>query len=617
MMKSKGSNQLDRCSRIVATCTLIAAGLLGCAETRPDHRAQAPAAHDRAIRAGVLPVAAHAAADVHVSIVWDSGDVALQTELMDQLWGAQAREAWTRWGSGGTRRVELTAAFPLELELETPLDGLEPALELVAAAVERAASPSRTEGSPGGLEFHRSTPRWERAAALGIPVPSPEKPAWHWHASAVARSEDVQSVRAALAQLEARSLILAPPQASKVVARAQQATLVSVIDADSSLPSELRWTPMAELAPDATPQDRASSCVRAAALARQVAVWKYVPACVDRWGRREPGYLYAAGDIISSKRNVEALRAALGNSMPAEAIAAARTERIAFARAQLSQDSFRLHVMHGSGLASFEQDLAALETLAPDALAGPIAQGFARWSAVGPAAIWREQLAAIGSVESIASPAPAQDSSAERQLAHMWTALGGSERWRDLKTLRLLGRVEQTAEGTRQGTEQWIDFEHDRFALSQIVSTAETLVVATPSEVWAVDDKSGVDLTPAQALKLRSRQERSLFTNLRRLAQPVHGGLTVLAADQRLILISDARELCWIELDPNGLPHRLGYKLDGASEESLYEFSDWKLDARLPYPERTLQVDRGASVIMQFVDADATLDPALWQRGKR
>ncbi|MEO6710107.1 MAG: hypothetical protein ABIP42_11070, partial [Planctomycetota bacterium] len=538
------------------------------------------------------------------------------TELMDQLGGAQARETWARWGSGGTRRMQLTPAFPLELELETPLDGLEPALDLVTAAVERAASPSGTQTSQSALEFLRAMPRWERAAALGIPVSSPGKPAWHWHAAALARTEDGESVRAALAHLEARSRALPPSHASQAVAR-MQPPLVSVIDADSSLQSELRWTPSAELAPDATPQDRASSSVRAAALPRLIAVWKYVPACVDRWGRREPGYLYAAGDIVSSRRNLEALRAALENSIPAEAIASARAERVAFARAQLSQDSFRLHAMHGSGVGSFEQDLIALESLSADALAAPIAANSARWSAVGPAAIWREQLAALGSVESIASPAPHQDGGAESQLARLWSALGGSERWRDLKTLRLLGRVEQIAEGTRQGTEQWIDFEHDRFALSQIVSTQETLVVATPSEIWAVDQASGVDLTPSQARKLRSRQERSLFTNLRRLAQPDHGGLTVLAADQRLILISDARELCWIELDDKGLPQRLGYALDGSSEASLYEFSDWKLDARLPYPERTLQVDRGASVIMQFVDADATLDPALWQRGKR
>ncbi|HUR29186.1 MAG TPA: hypothetical protein VM509_13445 [Planctomycetota bacterium] len=405
---------------------------------------------------------------------------------------------------------------------------------------------------------------------------------------------------------------------SEPVAKSLTSADVVLVDSSPSLPSEVRWFPPGDREPTASARDRALWCARAALLGRRVPGWTFVPASVDGWGRREPAYLYTSGDVASCTKRIQALREACDAVVDREAALAVRAQRVQFAHAQLQAESFRLHALHGTELTRFEADVAALETLKDDELTAKLESRSARWSVVGPTRAWRAHFADAGSIETPRAPMQdLRDPEAERELARMWTALGGSERWRDLATLRILGSIDPGGEDPRQGTEQWIDFVEDRFALSQVFRAEENLIAATPTEAWIVDRAAGVDMTPAQASKFRGRQERTLFSVLRSLAQPDRGGIVVLRVGERLVLLESARTLGWLELDAAGLPARLGYTLEGSREESLYEFHDWKLDAKLPYPARTLQIDRAASVELTFVGPNVKLDPLLWTRAKR
>ena len=78
-----------------------------------------------------------------------------------------------------------------------------------------------------------------------------------------------------------------------------------------------------------------------------------------------------------------------------------------------------------------------------------------------------------------------------------------------------------------------------------------------------------------------------------------------------------SRALCWIVLDDDGTLRKLGYQLDEKDDESVYEFQDWRRDGPLPYPALTLQINRQATFAIQYIEPDATLDPALWTRKAR
>jgi hypothetical protein len=568
-----------------------------------------------------MPVlAARAAAGVHASIVWQASDVTLMAQLVDAIDGPAAREEWARWSSEHHGHAEFALGRGLELDLETPMDGLTSALGLVSKAVQRASAAKPTHVSELAMPVIRALPRGERGGALGLSSKLPAPHPWSWHAAALARPEDFAAVERAFATLEASSTGLGHASPAAGWARQFQLPDVSVQDWGASGPSVLRWIPPAEASPGATAQDRATWSVRCALLARSSAGWTYVPASVDSLGCREPAYLYASGDVAGCKRSIDLLRAALELRAEPKLVLAVREERARFARAQMDQETFRLHALHGGDLAGFESDLAALQHLgSTGSEEWPSARG-ACWSVVGPAEVWSAHFAGQGRVEvetlRVSNFLP-DEPEGEAELQRMWTALGGVERWRELKSLRTLGTIQQGSENSRQGVEQWTDFEGGRFALSQIVGATENVLAATREQAWIIDSANGVDLSPEQANKLRGRQECTLFAVLRRLAQADHGGLIVLMTKDRLQLFASEHELCWLKLDAAGLPLALGYKLDAAAEESLYEFHDWKLDGRLPYPARTVQLDRTATVELQFVDADAKLDPTLWVRGKR
>lgn len=294
---------------------------------------------------------------------------------------------------------------------------------------------------------------------------------------------------------------------------------------------------------------------------------------------------------------------------------ALREARLRFARAQLSSELFRLRALHYDCLGGFELLASELESLKlTDLKALDPSHGLC--SVVGPSAAWADELGPFTLVQPRYS-AQSLEPDVDAELQRLWSAIGGLSAWRELSALRIQSQLDVEGSTRSQGIEQWIDFANQRFVLSQAIGTRETLVVVSAARAWSPGVEAPTELSGEQAQRLRNRQERTLFAVLRRLAQAQSGGLQITREGERLRLRDGGRELCWLELDSAGLPLRLGYRLDGESEDSLYEFRDWKLDAPLAYPVRTLQIDRKATVEIRTFEPGATPGAQIWEHSKR
>ncbi len=546
---------------------------------------------------------------VHVSIVWESFLSEHGAAIVGRIPGPEAR-AQLRVDPGHELRFPVYPA--VELEFEASLTELDE----ICAGLARAAVVGPADGNVANWPAFASGSPWDRTSLLGV-WPGRGGGGTRWHASILARPEDFGGAKRALSTLKAGFQSIehrVSPRAQRPLADDEDAVL---FDSRASLPTEIRWVPPAQASSQSSAQSRALECVVVAALARELDGWSFVPACVDLCGSIEPAYLYTSADFATAKGRFDALRSAIATARAPKDASVLLAERTNFARAQLQQEEFRLHAMHGSELGRFEAEFVALQELRLDSLQAPDLAAGDWWSVVGPRLGWSSVLAELGKLR-VRSAAHGQlDSALEGELARLWTALGGVERWRDLETLRVLGVLTADEGNSRQGVEQWIDFGAGRMALSQAVGPIETVIAATPAQAWILDGSSGVELEPAQARKFRGRQERAWFTVLRRLAQPDHDGLRIVRENERMVLLEGTRALCWIELDGAGALKKLGYRLEPNEEESLYEFQDWKIDGPLAYPARMLQLDRQASFEMQHIEPGAKLDPLLWVRKKR
>lgn len=569
------------------------------------------------------------AGDVRVSIAWRSLDGA----LLDGL--AAALEALP------TDDVVLRSTDAIELAFSAPASMLEQRLEPLPRLMvwhlprrTKAQDPAGKSGKPLDLP----TPTATRALALGLAeelgAHGANGSSWTWHASATASPDDMAEVSRALAALERAE---GPFDELPSATADGIAPGTFLVDRAASLPSEVRFVPAAELDDRATPEARAGSFLAATRFVRANPGWVLVPPSVDLAGRREPGYLYSSADFAGAKARLASLFEPAPASVGHPTLEEFRqwgAGRMKFVTAQLENPVFRLRALHSDSLARFEADARAISDLQGRASTECPALSAAggRLAVVGPALAWRDVLAARGPfVELERKFAPNPDptvpirttmvpKSGESvvQAQRMLQALGGEARWRALERVHLLGLL-VPPDGTHQGVEQWADLSAGRFALAQAIGAEETLIVCDPAAAWIHDGRAGVDLSIEQARKFRARSERTWFAVLARLARPGHGGLMLAGESERLVLREEGAEWCWIECGPDGLPRRLGYRLAPGEEESLYEFSDWRLDGPLPYPAITRQTDRGATFEIQHFEADGKLDATLWSRpdGKR
>jgi hypothetical protein len=464
-----------------------------------------------------------------------------------------------------------------------------------------------TSAAEPGVNFDLAT--WRRRQTLGMSEPL----AGNVSLSVLASVDQREQVERILRERGTK----ARPKASAAQSTAGIATLL--IESSASLPSEVRWVAPAELR-RAPARERALWSLRAARLAGDLPGWSYVPSSVNLQGETEPAYLYTSGDVASVKPRVAALRVALEQSAraPLDPDTARRefelrAERLRFAQAQLSSELFQLRGLHRGALLEFEQLERELEALTPEAISA-LDPSAGRYGVVGPAAAWRETLQSLGNFEILSAPhSDALAAPTATELERLWGAIGGLAAWRGLEALRMQSQMNVEGSTRSQGIEQWIDFVHERFVLAQAIGTQETMVVVTASRAWALGGIDKPELSVEQATRLRMRQERTLFALLRRLAQPELGGLRVQQIEERLLITDAGRAFCWLELDAKAMPRRLGYRLEGETEESLYQFEDWNFDGPLPYPRRTLQLDRNAVVELRSFEPGALPNPQIWE----
>lgn len=464
--------------------------------------------------------------------------------------------------------------------------------EFLASIAARAAAWAPRAADPGITAQAESL----RRAQLLLPPPAPMS---NWAA------RPAVSARASRADLDGVRRALDGWRQPREPATASRPISVLCIDASPSRRAEVRC-----LAPRDAVHDPAWS-IAASSLAVRVEGWTFAPGDFEPDGELAPAYLYACGDVASLARRVEALRAAW-SARERVGFEAARQRLAVFARARAADESARLRAL-ASGR---ESELLAAADAFERADVDSIAWDGARWTVQGPSNAWRATAEALGHAERWIGAPTVWDATREAELEATWRCLGGVERWRDLSRLRTLASLIRG--GERQGVEQWIDFEGERFALAQLIDNTETVVAAAaahPQSAWIVGaDGPGNALEAAQARKLWARHERGLLSLLRRLAQPDHGGLSARFDGKRWSLFAEGRPFAWFEVDARGLPLRSGYTLDGETAEALYEYQAWRLDAHLPHPARTLQVDRDATSELEFLEANGELDPGLWRR---
>jgi len=499
-----------------------------------------------------------------------------------------------------------------ELEFETDLAGFE---ALAAETFEFICTLGPPQPAPSPLDLPELDPTgWRRREALAIR----QQPARRVSLAVLAPAADQEQVarvlRAAQAELDARHRPDTPDAHPGT-----PTTEGLLIESSASQPSEVRWVVPADLH-RAHPRERALWCLRAARLAMELPGWSFVPASIDLLGNFEPAYLYTSADVPAARERLRALRSALDASwrQPLDPATARREfrlrdERLRFARAQLGSELFQLRALHYQYLEGFEAVADELQALTlADLIELDPSRGFC--SVVGPSAAWGEELGHYMLVRQRASAPGSLDVAVEAELERMWSALGGVQPWRELAALRLQSQLDVEGAERSQGIEQWIDFAGDRFVLAQALGTLETIVVVTAAQAWAIGEKETPELAPEQARRLRTRQERTLFALLRRLAQPARGGLQLRREAERLIVSDAGIAMGWIELGADGLPRRSGYALEGETQESLYQYEDWVLDAPLPHPARTLQLDRKAVSTLRTIEAGAAPDPQIWER---
>jgi hypothetical protein len=346
-------------------------------------------------------------------------------------------------------------------------------------------------------------------------------------------------------------------------------------------------------------------------------VWSVVPSLDGL-----PLYLYASasGDALSQTlAALDRLGEALTSATPVE-LDAARADVLRAERLRSSAPSTRLGAAIGAAQGRWPADawpqyLARLEsaTLAQVQIAAPSEPEVC--VAVGPAAALRESLGdrAASVVVLPARERTATTTAGETLCERMFAALGGRERWRDLEGLATQNVAHVEGVDLQVSVELWADFRGSRFCVVQTTGAQSVIYVITPSSGFVRTETTTSDLPEEQVRTLRARQERSLYSVVRELARDERFAADA-GADGRILVSCDGAPWCWIELDAEGRPAKLGYDEAGVPA-STYEYSAWTEAKGFPYAGRTLQVERATELRASSFEANPTFEEGLFERG--
>lgn len=233
--------------------------------------------------------------------------------------------------------------------------------------------------------------------------------------------------------------------------------------------------------------------------------------------------------------------------------------------------------------------------------------------AVGPADRLEEALAEFGDCEVVRrldGPGEAQAAGAVR--ARLLEAMGGRERLARLAGVSLVGEALQEGLTTPTRVRILRDLEGGRLLLDSRNGELASTIVLRPDRGWMRTRERLVQLSGDQHALFLLREQRQLFAVLRALA--VDEDLRVDLDDAGRLLVGPPDELlCWIELDEDGAPLRLGY--DESTGARTYRYGDWRETGGLRWPAKVRGLENGSLFEWLEFDPDTAIDAAVFEYG--
>lgn len=195
----------------------------------------------------------------------------------------------------------------------------------------------------------------------------------------------------------------------------------------------------------------------------------------------------------------------------------------------------------------------------------------------------------------------------------MFEALGGRERWADLRSVHTEGEF-VVQESDRIATRQWRDMIALRLRQEQVRGASTEIVVVSPRGGWTRGGNTVTSMPPELQARTLLHMEAHLFQVLRDLAVGASRGVRV-ASDGMLEIATPAGPLCWIELDAEGRPARSGWRPEGKWEGRLFQYEDWTTTDGYPWPRRVLQPEQKWVSTTSVMRVNPVLDGELFARG--
>lgn len=333
----------------------------------------------------------------------------------------------------------------------------------------------------------------------------------------------------------------------------------------------------------------------------------------------DSAWLYSSLRIDSGfepARARDALAALAGRIAPAEF--AALHARASSLRGEVAEPT--------SARARIERELlASIRALSPKLAIAPTAADLeaaaARWFdpakvvvlATGPVDVLVDAFAQTADVRVLDSTwTVASTPAALAKLDMVFAALGGRARFAALRSLATEGSATLTS-GLSLETRQVRDFVGRRLWQEQKRGETVDVTVLDESGATTFRGASAQRQPGAVHARLVRRSNAHLYQLLCDLARSEARGVR-LGPDGALEVVAPDGRLCWLELDADGRPKRLGWPAGADGDGAVFVYSDWRAFDGWWYPAAVEQPEAGVRSTTSSFTIDAPLNEALFRR---
>ncbi|MCK6448841.1 MAG: hypothetical protein L6Q99_20800 [Planctomycetes bacterium] len=233
--------------------------------------------------------------------------------------------------------------------------------------------------------------------------------------------------------------------------------------------------------------------------------------------------------------------------------------------------------------------------------------------ATGPVDVLVDAFGAVADVRVLdATWTVASTPQALAKLDTVFAALGGRARFAALRSLSTSGNATLTS-GLSLETRQVRDFVGRRLWQEQKRGETVDVTVLDESGATTFRGASAQRQPGAVHARLVRRSNAHLYQLLRDLACSDARGVR-LGTDGALEVVAPDGLLCWLELDEDGRPKRLGWPADAEGDGAVFVYSDWRAFDGWWYPAAVEQPEAGVRSTTTAFTLDAPLDEALFRR---